>query len=73
MNNFVFLVEDMEINLLDKISTNWWRGEGSTLTLLLVPKVAYVQMLSEDCHQFKHIQISLLIEMSRKWRFFSLG
>lgn len=61
MNNFVFWVKDMEINLLDKISTNWWREEGSTLTLLIVPKVAYVQMLSEDCHQFKHIQISQLL------------
>lgn len=61
MNNFLFRVEDMELNLLDKISTNWWRGEGSTLILLIGPKVAYVQMLSEDGHQFKHIKISQLL------------
>lgn len=54
-------MENVEINLLDKIFTDWWRGEGSTLFLLIVPKVAYVQMLSEDCHQFKHVQISQLL------------
>lgn len=61
MNNFLFWVEDMEINLLDKISTNQWRAEGSTLILLIVPKALYMQMLSEDYHQFKHIQISQLL------------
>lgn len=61
INNFLFWVEDMEINLLDKISTNQWRAEGNTLILLIVPKVSYVQMLSEDYHQFKHIQISQLL------------
>lgn len=48
MSNFLFWMENMEINLLDNISPDWRRGEGSTLILLIVPKVAHVQMLSED-------------------------
>lgn len=45
IHSILFWMENMEINLLDKTSTDWRRGEGSTLILLIVSKVAYVQML----------------------------
>lgn len=75
MSNFLFWMENMEINLLDNISPDWRRGEGSTLILLIVPKVAHVQMLLRmllsSVQTHSDFPASLHIEMSRKWRFFT--